>query len=114
MHDLLRSNPKYHQHVKIIPQRDEHGIGLNVFQRFSHYDTKRRMSLDYDGDPPSTCYRKGDFIVQCTGLATAGLLRSPVADKKENFLFAFLRIRGYETNFRLECVEHLIDESREY
>jgi hypothetical protein len=98
MHDLLRSRPDFRQHVSIIPQRDGQDIGMNVFRRFSHYDYNRDMRLDYGADPSSTRYKEGDFIAQCTGLATAGSRY----------------IGGPPKNLRLECVNELIQASNKY
>lgn len=119
MHDLLISNSQYRQHVLIIPQRDDQGVGINVFRRFSHHDRERDMHLDYQGDPYETRFRKGDFIAQCTGLAINGRrdrgrivnfmdrgVRSlpmprPMFDRLESF-----RILP-KSNLRLECVKEL-------
>ena len=107
MHDLLRSDHEYFKHVRIIPQRDERGIGFNVFQRFNHYDVQRDMYLDYDGDPSSTRFRRGDFIAQCTGLATVGVPASMrgIAESEGSGNLQ-------TTNFRFECVKDLIRESK--
>lgn len=101
MHDLLRQQPHYKQHVKIIPQRDQQGIGVNVFSRFSHYDRNRDMYLDYSADPYQTRYRSGDFIAQCTGLSTNGYLTKD-------------SLRPYGTNYRLGCVKSLSKDAKRY
>ncbi len=72
MEKLLERTPDYLAHVARIPQRDANGLGMNVFLRTSHYDFARNMFLDYNGDPKASRFKDGDFIVQCTGLATNG------------------------------------------
>lgn len=72
MHDLLNQQPEYRKIVKIIPQTDENGIGVNTFERFNHIDDRRNMYLNYNGDPASSRCKPQDFICQCTGLATRG------------------------------------------
>ena len=56
MHVLLRANPYFQSIVDVIPQRGWDDIGINAFHRFSHYDAKREMQLDYSADPKRSRY----------------------------------------------------------
>lgn len=80
----------------IIPQRFLDGVGINTFSRFSHYDIHRQMYLNYDGDPEYSKWKPGDFMAQCTGLATWG-----ASDKPNTFKF----VTG---NLRKACIDELI------
>jgi|GEM_PF-2585194 len=95
MQDLLRNDrwagKKYQKAVNIIPQRSN-GPGLNTFERFSHLDDNRFMYLNYDNDPKESRCQSGDFICQCTGLATKG--RRSWGDPP--------------TNLRMECIDGLL------
>ena len=77
MHDLLKNpdqfnKPDYKKYVKIIPQRDENGVGINTFERSSHFDHGRNMQLNYNDPLGSKCNKEKDFVCQCTGLAAKG------------------------------------------
>jgi hypothetical protein len=119
MHDLLREREDFQQHVKVIPQRDRNNVGINVFERFSHFDLIRNMQLDYASDHYWTHYRKRDFIAQCTGLATVGCTNDSFWLNWLNRIPQFLRktkwhpiiVRWFGTNYRLECVKKLIKDS---
>lgn len=96
MHNLLLDNPNYLKHVKIIPQREPNGVGMNTFMRFNHLDDNRGgIHMTYGGDPESSLGKPEDFIVQCTGLSTKGRLtpESP------------------QMNLREACIDHLIQNS---
>jgi hypothetical protein len=96
MHNLLIDHPVYQKNVKIIPQRDSAGLGINTFRRFNHYDDNRGgMPLSYGGDPSTSTYRQGDFITQCTGLSTKG--------RRE--------VNSPQENLREACIDELIKNS---
>lgn len=90
--------------VKIIGQHDPQnvgGVGLNVFKRFNHIDMDRNnLHLDYSKDHPENIYQPGDFITQCTGLATKGY--------RAKFPRKTLPKEGPK-NLRLECIQDVID-----
>jgi len=100
MHDLLEAHPEYLDFVRILPQTGGDGIGINTFERFNHYDDNREdpynpgnpMYLNYNGDPQSSQCKSGDFICQCTGLATKG--RRQPGDSP--------------SNLRMECIDSLL------
>lgn len=108
MHDLLKAHANYLRFVNIIPQRDDRGLGINTFERFSHYDFTRPSSpgldpekypahLRYSDPYSSVCDPQRDFICQCTGLATKGNRRDPT---------------GPASNLRLECIDSLLSQAR--
>lgn len=81
--DIYQSDPEVRRHLKIISQRDEKTrVGMNTFSRQTHYDVKRGFTVNYDNDLPSSKAQTGDFIIQCTGLATQGSL--PGSDEVRN------------------------------
>lgn len=86
----LRETEGLENEIQVIPQRDR--WAMNTFCRLNHYDIKRDMDLDYDADLPSSRCQKGDFISQCTGLATQGHVQG----------------RPYGENLRLRCIEQLV------
>ncbi|HSX37304.1 MAG TPA: hypothetical protein VLE95_00560 [Chlamydiales bacterium] len=102
MHDLLKAHPEYLEFVKIIPQTDEHGVGINTFKRFNHFDFNRKdfwgnpMHLIYSNDPLKSTCKPTDFICQCTGLATNG--------KRE--------LSDPLSNLRMECIEELLQQAK--
>lgn len=109
LHDLLQANPFYHRFVNIIPQRDAWGLGMNAFERFSHYDFTRPSSpgldpeknpahLRYNDPYSSACSPQTDFICQCTGLATKG-------NRYDS--------SGLGSNLRLECIDSLLFQAKE-
>lgn len=96
--DLLKYE-EFKSHARIIPQRDPfYPVGINTFVRENHIDLNRHnMFLNYDGDKASTRGQEGDFIQQCTGLAT----RAKKVDAQGN------RELGVR-NLRLECINKLL------
>jgi len=73
--DIYQSDRGVQAHLKIVSQRNEHTrVGMNTFSRETHYDVKRGFTVNYDNDLPSSKAQTGDFIIQCTGLATQGTL----------------------------------------
>jgi hypothetical protein len=90
--DELVKNPLYRGYVKIIPQRDEKGIGMNTFERKTHYDGKRGVHSIYNDPEESRCNKEIDFISQCSGLATEG----------------YITLSDPPTNLREECIDDLI------
>ena len=104
MHDLIQENPSYREFVKIIPQTDISGIGINTFERFNHYDFERTdpntgqsLYLDYGKDPQGSKCKDDAFICQCTGLAIKGTRHS---------------LKDVPTNLRLECIESLLEKAK--
>ncbi len=99
MDDLIQRNPTYLQSVKIIPQRDEKGVGLNTFERWDHFDVARQMDLNYRyiDTPESRCDHSKDYICQCTGLASQGRNHRYSQDPTRNL--------------RAECIDTLIAKS---
>lgn len=99
--DLLTNDASMAKHARIIPQRDPtFPIGINTFVREDHVDLNRsNMRLMYAGDAKPTRGRAGDFIQQCTGLATRAYpidkYGNPITDKIENL--------------RLNCINKLLD-----
>lgn len=97
--NLLFNDPELAEHARIIPQRDYYdpvdGWGINTFRRESHYDVARNQHLVYSRDQYQA--KAGDFIQQCTGLATQGYTT-------EN-----TNIR----NLRFDCIKQVIGETRE-
>lgn len=72
--DLIGKNVGLASIVQIISQRFLDGIGLNTFARTNHFDIARNLYLDYTADPPSSRWTIGDFMAQCTGLATNAII----------------------------------------
>jgi hypothetical protein len=92
--ELLKKSPRFRSFTKIIPQR-VNGIGINTFHRPKHFDRDRHLFLDYN-DPKETQWHQGDFLGQCTGLATN----------------AWIPDVEHPVNLRERCVDQLIARSR--
>lgn len=90
--DILEITNYWKPYVQIIPQRFLDGVGINTFLRGSHFDVVRNMFFNYDEDPAISRWNFGDFMAQCTGLATKGRL----PDSKEI------------VNLREHCIDYLI------
>jgi len=88
----LRKREGLDRQVMIIPQRDKWAI--NTFCRENHYDVKRNMHLRYNADKFSARCREGDFISQCTGLATSGISEWGDSSSPENL--------------RLKCIQQVL------
>lgn len=72
MTNLWQKDVNVNDHTSLIPNRK-----MNSFYRFSHYDQKRDMNLNYDGDnKPKFHWAPGDFICKVTGME--GRLRTPM------------------------------------
>lgn len=99
--DLLKERPELNRFVRIIPQRFWDGIGINTFSRASHFDHIRKMALYYGEDPDYSKWRGGDFMAQCTGMATMGSLYN---SKQETFELGIF-------NLRERCIQQLILQS---
>jgi len=104
---LLKSDHSLARHTSIIPQRDiDFPVGINTFVRKDHQDLNRLdggnyMKLFYQNDASETRGREGDFVQQCTGLATNGI----ELDLKGNPI-------GSAENLRLLCINKLLDEAK--
>lgn len=107
MQDLMHQQAPFDPSgVRVIAQHDPQNInrvGLNTFSRFDHYDVDRDMLLYYEAlDREENRYRPGDFIAQCTGLATNGHRGTFDEDEVQYSL------HGKEgSNLRFECIQEL-------
>ncbi|MDN3507229.1 MAG: hypothetical protein P0S96_08390 [Simkaniaceae bacterium] len=99
LQDLISRIWDVRSFVKIIPQRGAldglWDVGINTFQRFSHYDLNRDKMLFYD-DPLRIRGKIGDFATQCTGMATDGIKL----------------VDNLPGNFREMCIDDLISKIR--
>ena len=71
--NILLSNPSVHpiisKYTLIVLPRSV-SDNLNTFLRISHYDSSRRINLNYDNDDTAYKWKKGDNTCHCTGMTT--------------------------------------------
>lgn len=95
--DLLKKPGRIPNLVRVIEQRFLDGIGINTFSRSSHFDSVRQLVLHYN-DPDHSKWQPGDFMAQCTGLATEGKFYIPEKNLYEQ----------ENSNLRERCIHALI------
>jgi len=99
LQSLITESSAIRKLVKILPQRGAlkglRDMGINTFQRLSHYDFSREMTLHYN-DPEEIRGAIGDFATQCTGMATDGELLT-----EEGW---------FQGNLREMCIDDLISK----
>ena len=99
--DLIKQDKSVAKYTKIIPQRDPNfPVGINTFVRQDHVDLNRNsMKLFYGADNPQTKGKTGNFIQQCTGLATRAYPLDSQGNPVENNI----------VNLRLKCINTLLE-----
>lgn len=68
LNQLYQQEKTIREHVLVLLPR-ENLSNLNTFHRQSHYDERRKMSVDYEKDPVLFRWKKGDNTCHCTGMS---------------------------------------------
>jgi phenylpropionate dioxygenase-like ring-hydroxylating dioxygenase large terminal subunit len=67
LNQLYEQENSIREHILVLLPR-ENLYNLNTFYRHSHYDERRKMSVDYEKDPVQFRWKKGDNTCHCTGM----------------------------------------------